>query len=100
MKHLVHLDYTTVKTVCQEGDVHVRAHLKKFWEEISSLCLRRCKFLRSKALRSLQRAIQFSLIQLSLFEVKIKSAIFILAKRILDVKKIVLFFGHVKHICE
>ena len=33
MKHLVHLDYITAKTVCQEGDVHVRAHLESFLRE-------------------------------------------------------------------
>ena len=40
MKHLVHLDYITEEGVCQEGDVHVRAHLERFFEEVMYLCLR------------------------------------------------------------
>ena len=30
MKHLVHLDYITAKTVCQGGDVHVWVRLESF----------------------------------------------------------------------
>ena len=43
--------------------------------------------------------IKSTLAKLCLFEVNITSVINILSKRILDVKEIVLFFGHVKHIC-
>ena len=44
MKHLEHLDYIIVKVVCQEGDVHMRAHLESFFEEVMYLCLRQYKF--------------------------------------------------------
>ena len=45
MKHLVHLDYITAEEVCQEGDVHVCAHLEDFLNKILSLCLRYSDFL-------------------------------------------------------
>lgn len=38
MKHLVHLDYITVKTVCQEGDVEKFTHHIRLNVSYETIC--------------------------------------------------------------